>query len=93
MNSDYVLESIAKFVQETYPDEPGKISIVRNSSTSFIFAYAAFTQGEEGDEIELQDIDTLSYYGLAVRVQRTAILKKRQVYTPTNKLNNPSFWR
>ena len=90
---DYTLESIAKFVRETYPNEPGEVSVVANVTTSPVFAYATFVQGEEGDEVEIQDVDILTYYGLPVSVKRTVILKKRQNYNVTNKPENLSFWK
>jgi hypothetical protein len=93
MKMDYTLESIAKFVRETYPNEPGEVSVVANVTTSPVFAYATFVQGEEGDEVEIQDVDILTYYGLPVSVKRTVILKKRQNYNVTNKPENLSFWK
>jgi hypothetical protein len=93
MKMDYTLESIAKFVRETYPNEPGEVSVVANVTTSPVFAYATFVQGEEGDEVEIQDVNILTYYGLPVSVKRTVILKKRQNYNVTNKPENLSFWK
>ena len=93
MNSDYTLEAITKFVRKTYPDETGELSVTLNYSTSSIFAYASFTQGKDGDEVELQDISILSYYGLPIKVQKMVVLKEKQVYATANKIEDLSIWR
>jgi hypothetical protein len=74
---DYNLEAIKKTVLEKYPEEPGNLTIALNAGTSSIFAFALFTQGKEGSEVRLEDIDTISHYGLPIKVQRAKPLTRR----------------
>ena len=75
---DYNLEAIKKHVLEKYPNEPGELYTLHNCTTSPIFAYAVFTFGKEGDEVVLEDIDTVNYYGLWIKVQRTKTVARHK---------------
>ena len=88
---DYNLETIKNFVRKAYPEEDGELSVFNNAGTDSIFAYAIFVHGEEGDEVVLDELGIVDYYGLPIKVQRT--LTKKQIHGIINQIKTypPSY--